>query len=179
METEPVTKRKQTGDTEFELNPDNTISVSSVPGVRFQWRHQYEEKADEYERQQTDIVCNDPTLTQQQYKDDADLNVIVKRFGITDGAIPVPAQDPKYYGDFSDATDFRGALDRTRDALDRFDALPAEIRKQFDNDPVALYHWVSDPQNAEDAVKLGLLSKRTPEQKAAAEISAAAETPKS
>lgn len=129
--------------------------------TRFKYRHQYDEQADERARAATRIRDFGPSKTQQQYKDEVDLNVMVKRFGITDGAIPLPQYDPRYYGDFTDATDFKDSLDRIRDAEARFAALPAEIRKRFDNDPVALYYWVSDPKNADQAVELGLL-KRTP-----------------
>lgn len=135
---------------------------------RFEWRHQYDEDRDEYERLGTDIVCEDESLTQQQFKADADINVLVRRFGITDGAIPPAVVDPAYFGDFSDEVDFRTALDRTRDAIERFEALPAELRNRFGNDPVALYSFVSDEKNAEEAVSLGLLKKRAPEASQAA-----------
>lgn len=101
----------------------------------------------------------EPSKTQQHFAKDADLNTIVKRYGITDGAIPPAAADARYYGDFSDAFDFRDALDRTRDAVAKFNALPAELRRIFENDPAYLHEWVSDPANIEQAVELGLLSK--------------------
>lgn len=102
---------------------------------------------------------DEPSKTQQHFAKDADLNTIMKRYGITDGAIPPAAADGRYYGDFSDVFDFRDALDRTRDAVAKFNALPADLRAEFDNDPVFLYEWILDPRNAEQAVELGLLSK--------------------
>lgn len=130
---------------------------------RFLWRHQYDDDRDEYERLGTDVLCRDESLTQQHFAQDADINVLVRRFGITDGAVPPAVMDPRYFGDFSDAVDFRTALDRTRDAVERFDALPAELRKRFGNDPVSLYEFVCDQNNAEEAVSLGLLKKFSPE----------------
>lgn len=128
--------------------------------TRFTWREQYDDEADARERAATDIDFTDsPSKTQQHFTAEADLNVIMKRFGITDGAIPPAAIDPKYFGDFSDVVDMQVALNRTRIANDNFNALPADLRRQFNNDPVQLFAWVSNPKNTEEAVKLGLLSK--------------------
>lgn len=129
--------------------------------TRFKWRHQYDDAADEAERCNTRIHCCDESKTQQHFTVDADINELVRRFGITDGAIPPAAQDPSHYGDFSDAPTFRQALDQTKDAQDRFNALPANLRNRFGNDPVELWRFVNNPDNAEESVTLGLL-KKTP-----------------
>lgn len=123
------------------------------------WRRQDDEPRDAIERAATDIFCEDPSLTQQHFARDADLNTIIKRYGITDGAIPPAALDPKYFGDFTDAADFREHLDRVRNAQDRFDALPADIRAAFSNDPVLLHEFVSDPNNVEESIAMGLLKR--------------------
>lgn len=124
------------------------------------WRRQDDELDNELARQATRITFDDPSKTQQHFARDADLNNIVKRYGITDGAIPPMALNPEYFGDFTDTVDFREHLDRVRDALDRFNQLPAGIRSQFNNDPVELHDWVMNPDNAEEAVTLGLLQKQ-------------------
>lgn len=125
-----------------------------------QWRTQYKPDVDEAHGQYTATVFTDPSLTQQQFKEDADLNVIVKRFGVTKAHIPpAGAADPRYYGDFGEAVDLREALDRTRAAQEHFDSLPAELRNRFNNDPVRLFGFVVDPKNTEEAIKLGLLHK--------------------
>lgn len=128
---------------------------------RINWRHQYDEDRDAEERAATDITCEDQSKTQQHFAIDADLNEIARRFGITDGAILPAVADPRFYGDFSNAVDFRTALDLTRNARERFEQLPADIRSRFHHDPVELFNFVSDPKNDEEAIKLGLL-KRNP-----------------
>lgn len=125
------------------------------------WRTQYDPTRDAQEGNAAAIECKDPSLTQQQFANDADINILVKRFGISDGAIPPAVMDPQYYGDFSDVPDFRGALEATRTAQERFDQLPADIRNRFYNDPVKLWDFVNDQSNAEEAVKLGLLHRKT------------------
>ena len=101
-----------------------------------------------------------PSLTQQQFKDDADLNVMLERFKVT-GNMPVPAALPQY-GDFSGVSDFRTALDTVRKAEGQFMALDAKLRARFGHDPQALLEFISDDKNREEAVKLGLVNPAAP-----------------
>ena len=141
-----------------------TIPLAKQDKIKkFHWREQWDEVADAIERQNTDIHNTEPSLTQQQFAEDVNLNTIVKRYGIGDGAIPPAAIDPQYFGDYTDAVDMRTALDMARDANERFNALPVEIRRRFDYDPVKLWDFVNRPENVEESVKLGLLRKEEPE----------------
>lgn len=126
---------------------------------RGKWRFQYDNIYDELIGEAVITENDEPSLTQQHHAKDADINEIMRRFGVTDGAIPPATLDPQYFGDFTDEVDFRGALDRTREALDRFNLLPADIRRRFGGDPVALWQFVTDPENFDEAIKLGLLHR--------------------
>lgn len=126
---------------------------------RFQWRKQYDIDDEIAHDVMTQVSTVGPTLTQEHYADDVNLNTIVKRFGIGDGAIPPAAMDPRYFGDFSDVPDFRQALDAVREATTRFNALPVELRNRFGNDPATLWQFVNDPNNLEESIKLGLLKR--------------------
>lgn len=148
-----------------------------MPETRFYWRHQYDDLRDESEREQTDITPVGASLTQQHFKEDADINTIMRRFGVTDGSIPPVALDPRYFGDFTDATDFRTALDRVREAEQRFALLPADLRNRFANDPAALYAFVTDPANEKEAIQLKLLADLNVKPEAAAPVAAATTTP--
>lgn len=127
--------------------------------TRFILRKQYDDAADLAIREKTRTVNLEPALTQQHHAESADLNVLVERFGLKDVSLPPAAADPSFYGNFTDVPDFRQALDTTREAVDRFNALPANIRSRFDNDPIKLYAFVTDAANAEESVKLGLLTR--------------------
>lgn len=127
---------------------------------RIQWRHQYDQDTDDAIGDATRIVNEQPTKTIVSFKEDADINVMMKRFGVTDGAIPPAVADPRYYGDFSDVVDFRGALEQTRAAQHAFDQLPANIRNRFYGDPTKLWEFVNDEKNFDEAVAIGLLQKR-------------------
>lgn len=127
--------------------------------TRFTWRHQYDDDADILHGAAAALRCLDESLTQQSFAEDADINVLVARFGISDGAIPPAVADPRFYGDFSDVASFREALDLSRDAVDRFNQLPAKLRDRFGHDPMRLFEFVHDPENIEEAVTLGLLRR--------------------
>ena len=134
-----------------------------------EWRHQYDLERDKFEGALAAIDTphnekRDAAVTQQHFAKDTDINEIVKRFGIHDGSIPLPDlfNNPRLFGDFSEATDLRTTLDLARDAQEKFDLLPANIRKRFNHDPVALHEFISDPANDDEAIRLGLLHKETP-----------------
>lgn len=122
------------------------------------WRLQYDPKRDKEEGKRAAIdFTGQESLTQQSFTADSDLNVIVKRMGIRDGEMPPPVSDPRYYGDLTDVPDLRRCLDIGRNAVDRFMALPADLRSRFHNDPAILHRFVSDPRNLDECVRLGLL----------------------
>lgn len=136
-----------------------------APTTQFRWRHQWaDDEREQVERDIAAIDCQaaDDGMTQQHFATDADINTIVKRFGITDHSQLPAVTDPRYYGDFSDAPSFREALHNLMDAQERFEQLPADLRKRFNHDPIDLYEWVNDPNNAEEAEQLGLLKRMEP-----------------
>lgn len=129
---------------------------------RFKWRSAYDD-TEEREGLACATTNDEPSLTQQSFTEDADINVIVRRFGLDKGPLPVEAVDPRYYGDFTNVPDLRTALEIVRDSENKFMDLPADIRKRFDNSPAKMWHFVNDPDNAELAVKWGLLRAYQPE----------------
>lgn len=103
----------------------------------------------------TAIAFPEEGLTQQSFKDDCDINVIVRRFGVT-GQLPQSVRVPSY-GDFTAVTDFHSAMNVIIEAQNAFMEMPAEVRERFRNDPGAFVAFASDPANAEEARKLGLV----------------------
>jgi hypothetical protein len=95
-----------------------------------------------------------PSLTIQSHAEDADLNVILKRFGVT-GTMPVNPKLPSY-GDFSEITDFQSALAAVEHAQELFMEYPADLRAKFENSPQRLLEFVSDPKNLPAMRELGL-----------------------
>lgn len=116
---------------------------------------------EELERARADSRVRDfgESVTQQHHAKDCDLNVLMKRFGVEGAPIPVLADDPSYYGEFDMDLTLAEAHARVRVAQERFDALPPNLRAMFGNDPGMLWDWIQDPQNADEAVELGLLAR--------------------
>lgn len=114
-----------------------------------------------YDRAAASLAAGMDTGTEtevvQSAKDDADINVIVRRFRVT-GYLPTAAKLPTY-GDFTGVSDYRTAMDAVRKAAEGFMELPASIRERFGNDPQQLLEFCSKPANQEELRKLGLAPK--------------------
>lgn len=101
------------------------------------------------------LHCEDASLTQQHFKDETDINNILRQFNIT-GLLPDQPLSPRY-GDFTGIGDYHGALNAVIAAEDQFMALPATLRARFENDPAQLIDFLADENNRSEAEKLGLL----------------------
>lgn len=105
------------------------------------------------------LKCEDASLTRQEFVPESDINNIMKRYA---AGVPLPSGDRQpMFDDFSNISpgDYQAALDRVKAAQEHFDALPSAVRDRFRNDPYALLDYLSNPQNHDEAVKLGLISK--------------------
>ena len=97
------------------------------------------------------------SMTVQSMAEDADINVLMYRYGIT-GKMPENPRVP-VYGDFTGITDYASAMMAVTNAARDFMELPAKVRAKFDNDPQKLLEFVSDDANIEAARELGLLKE--------------------
>lgn len=95
--------------------------------------------------------------TQQSFKDDCNINVLMKRYEKT-GILPQGRDLPMQYADVS-AIDFQSSMDRVALVRGVFSQLDARTRLRFENDPEQMLEFVGNPENAAEAVKLGLLPK--------------------
>lgn len=103
------------------------------------------------------LACEEPSLAQQHFKDECDINTILERFNIT-GLLPQSPLSPKY-GDFSGISDYHSALNAVIAAQDQFDGLPAQIRARFENEPAKLIEFLEDENNRPEAEELGLVER--------------------
>jgi phage internal scaffolding protein len=120
------------------------------------------------------LACEEPTLAQQHFKDECDVNNILRQFNVT-GLLPESPLSPRY-GDFTGIGDYHSALNAVIAAEDEFMALPANIRARFDNDPENLINFLDNPANKDEAIKLGLVDQKLieNEQKVEAELASQA-----
>lgn len=102
-----------------------------------------------------------PGRTQQQFKDETDINTIARKFGLT-GMLPAPRRLPSF-GDFTGISDYQTALNQVMAADAAFLTLPAPVRDRFGNDYQALLDFLADEGNRQEATDLGLLERLEPE----------------
>lgn len=96
-----------------------------------------------------------PSRTKQEFKDECDINVLMKRYQKT-GLFPQrPGDVPRYVSNIG-MPDYQASLEIVMRAQDEFASLNSELRKRFDNDPAKFLAFVNDPKNADELVKLGL-----------------------
>lgn len=108
------------------------------------------------------------SMTVQNAKDECDIEKIVKQYRRTRTITHVSDAIAKF-GDFTQVTDFKQAIDQVLEAKAAFGELPSELRARFENDPAKLLAYMADPSNEEEAITLGLTPAKpvptTPEEK--------------
>lgn len=102
----------------------------------------------------TGLECLDASLTQQQFKEESDINNIVDRFMKT-GHLPDPVSMPQYV-DYEGVFDFQSAMNVVRQADENFMRMDAKVRARFHNSPQEFLEFFADPNNRDEAVRLGL-----------------------
>lgn len=101
------------------------------------------------------------SLTQQQFKDDQDVNIIMAKFAKTKDPRVLKLRDAGVYIDLVDAPDYQESMQAIINAQNAFAAIPAEVRlEKFNNDPSKMIKFLKDPKNDDEAIKLGLKVKR-------------------
>lgn len=124
-----------------------------LPFLRTPYNYDVDKISDE-----TGLACQDPSLAQQNFKDETDINYIVRQFGLT-GELPGQPLSPQY-GDFTGVLDYHSAVNAVLAAQDDFMELPAQMRSRFNNDPAQLIDFLSKEENREEAIKLGLVAAK-------------------
>jgi len=125
-----------------------------VPFVRSSYNYDRDLASDE-----AGLLCSDVSLTKQEFKDDADINVIVRRFAVT-GQLPQGVVAPVYQ-DFEGVFDFQSAMNILAGAESAFMAMPADVRYRFHNSPQEFVAFCSDDANRAEAERLGLVFRRS------------------
>jgi phage internal scaffolding protein len=106
---------------------------------------------------QVSVKFEDKSLTQQHFKEECDINNIMRRY-MNGEAVMVPNSEP-IFGDFSMDFDFQTAQNTLIDATNRFMMLSSEVRERFGNDPAKLLQFLTKRENLDEAIKLGLVPK--------------------
>lgn len=112
------------------------------------------------------LLCDDESLTKQSFVEESDINTIVRRFGLS-GQLPADVRIPRFE-DFSEVYDFHSAMNAVAEARESFDAMPADVRSRFQNDPGAFVDFCLADANREEATRMGLVDAVKAKARAAA-----------
>ena len=106
------------------------------------------------------VDFKEPSMTQQQFKDECDINRIMDRY-LKTGVLsdPLDRRGTPKYGDYAEIGDYMEHMNKVVEANEMFEALPASIRKRFNNNPAELVEFVMDVNNRAEAERLGLVEK--------------------
>jgi len=132
------------------------MTKRQMPEVRNPYNYDADKLSD-----QTGLLCEDESLTQQEHAEEADINYIAEKFMRT-GQMPQVINMPTQ-GDFEGIFDFQSAMNIIADAKNEFMKLPAKIRSRFDNDPQKILEFLEDETNRPEAEALGLVTKKEPQ----------------
>lgn len=122
-------------------------------------RHVYDGKQDEVSQKSGLDFKNDRGLTKQSQKDDADINVITRRYEKT-GVLPDLIRAEPRYGDFTDVPSYQASLHIVAHAEEQFAALDAHTRARFQNDPAKFLEFATNPASLDEMVKMGLATAK-------------------
>lgn len=138
--------------------PDSLFSDTLPSSFNTPYRHAYGPKLRQL------LHFSRPDRTKQSFRDECDINLIMKRYEAT-GQLDHLATRPTLYGEVP-ALDFHQAMGLVVEAREQFALLPAAVRDRFSNDPARLLAFLEDPANREEGVKLGLLKAQSASQDA-------------
>lgn len=108
-----------------------------------------------YTNKRVSPVLDPETMTKQSFKDESDINFIMKKYSQTGFINPGIIRDADYLE--TSELSFQEAMNIVVSAQDQFDNLPSNIRKRFSNDPAAFLDFIGDETNLEEMRSLGLV----------------------
>lgn len=101
------------------------------------------------------------SMTQQQFKDECDINNILRRYSEYGTCDHVMRKEGRYV-DCSDITakTFQEHLDFMMDFEEHFDTLPEKVKEYFDDDPTMLMEYLADERHYDKLAELGVLKRK-------------------
>lgn len=104
------------------------------------------------------------SLTRQEFAAECDINNLMAQYEKTGILPPGMNSDVPQFLDVTDLPDFRETQDILIQATAAFMALPAVVRKEFDNDAVKFVEFARDPENLPQMRTWGLAPPEKPQE---------------
>lgn len=104
-----------------------------------------------------------PARTKQAHVAECDINNILKQY-LKTGMVRHVSQRAEMgaYADLPDQVDFQDSLNTVIRAQNVFADLPSKLRSRFGNDPREFLEFMANPDNQDEAIKLGLVTDKRP-----------------
>lgn len=93
--------------------------------------------------------------TQQQFKDECNINNVIAKYDKT-GIFTHVNEAQAHYFDNTKINEYQESLNLVIQSKLSFSKIPAEIRKRFGNDAGLYLEFVTNPDNMDEMVKMGL-----------------------
>lgn len=109
---------------------------------------------------------NKPSMTQQQFKNECDINHIIKRYNKDPQLWATLINNAKdinspSFADFTDVGDFRHAMDKVSQIGEFFASIPSEVRARYNQNPELLFAAMHDPSQWQYLAEKGVLNKKS------------------
>lgn len=102
-------------------------------------------------------------FTEQHHAEWCNIKAIIKRYDKT-GLLDHVNKFEGQFGDLSGA-DFKTMMDKVTKAEQSFQMLPSAVRNRFRNSVQEFLAFFENPENRDEAIKLGLIDSKTPADK--------------
>ncbi len=126
-----------------------------------------------YQRRRVVTDCSGPSRTEQSHREACDVNGILAKYRRT-GVLP-PMKSDGMYGDFVGLPDYQESLNLVNRAREAFDSLPAQVRRNFENDPANLLRFLDGKPSLEELAAYGLAETQERRSQRAEPVSQASE----
>lgn len=111
------------------------------------------------------LTCTKPSLTSQEFKEECNINVLLKKYAVQAKLLGMPLSDvipqpsAENFGDFTNVEEFLNSMNRVSQVKGMFDALPSDIRQACGNDPANFLRMCQDEKNFKAFADRGIFNK--------------------
>lgn len=104
-----------------------------------------------------DFDTGEVSMTKQSFKEECDINTILRQYQMTGVITHVNEAQPQY-ADLPEPLEYQEALHKVQEAEAAFYRLPKEVRDRYGNEPAGLLQALANPAEADFLRQQGILN---------------------